>query len=63
MAEVHNENHANKNHLLFIFFPTILGQGAPLFRHHFRQKTVYLYRSMRPIMVGRGGGIPLLESF
>ena len=28
-------------------FPTILGQGAPTFRNHFRQKKVYLYRSTR----------------
>ena len=31
-------------YVLFIYFPTILDQGAPSFRNHFRQKKVYLYR-------------------
>ena len=42
---IQRENHAKKNVLLFIFFPTILGYGAPSFRKHFRQKKVYLCRS------------------
>ena len=32
-----------------VFFPTILGFGVPLFRNHFRQKKVYLYRDMRQL--------------
>ena len=40
------KNHAKKWPNIY-FFPTILGQGAPSFRNHVRQKTVYLHRSMR----------------
>ena len=50
-----------KNGLLFFFFPTILGQGAPSFRKKIaKKKTACLYRSTRrPFFFFAAGVEPL----
>ena len=46
LAQVHNENFTQKKIYVCLVFDD-LGPGAPSFRKRFRQKKVYLHRSVR----------------